>query len=408
MKSTTCRVCNGTLGSVVLDLGSTTLANELVTRLGEQKKYPLEIVVCKDCQYVQLTETVDPSELFSHYTFESGISAMNIKHFNDFASWSIDNKYAKKSGAILEIASNDGTLLKAFQSKGYETLGVDPAVNIAAQANKNGIETICGFFNKELAEKIQLEHGNFNCIIANNVMAHIPDLNEFVSSFRHCLSTNGVFIFEVAYLIDSIKQMDAFQCYHEHLFYSTITAVKGLLQRNDMEIVDVVRIPTQNGSIRVVAQMTNGPRGRWVENKEWLAAEEGIEQQIISWNEKIQQTGKNLKEKLQQYSDEYKTVALFGVSAKSTTMLQTFGIDKELIDFAIDSSFLKQGQYTSGSHLLIKSPSCLYTEKIDVVLVGAWNFFEGIRKNHSDWKGKWLLPIPEVKEISQNEDIVSI
>lgn len=396
MKIKNCRLCGGEFGPVCIDMGSTSLANQLVTSPKPQNRYPLEVVVCRDCRHVQLNELIDPTVLFGNYSFTSGVSQINIDHFNQYAVDTLKKHPLPKGEKVLEVASNDGTLLKAFKSLGMEVLGIEPAANIAALANKDSIPTECCFFNEAEAIRLRSKHGTFKIICANNVFAHVEDLIGFTKGIKQLLHREGVFILEVAYLIDMIKNLDAFQIYHEHLDYWTIESFLTFFQQQGMEVRDVERTSPQGGSLRVTVGFPSG-KG-WKKREEWLLEEEGIENQLKDFADKIVLLGKKLRDLLFLYREQHKTVALFGVSAKSTTLLQTFGLG-DLIDVAIDTSFLKQGKYTSGTHILIESPNILYNEKIDVIVIGAWNFAKGIMKNHKDWNGRWILPLPSVKII---------
>lgn len=401
MKVFKCRLCKGNLSEPKLNLGSTPLANEFVKTLESQDLFPLEVCVCENCGHYQLNQSIDPERLFRNYYFVAGTSPVNVEHFHKYAIDMVEKFHLKPGSRILDVASNDGVLLQHFKDLGMEVLGIDPAENIAKIANEKGIPTISEFFSNEYADKMLIEHGTFDLITANNVFAHVPDMIGFTEGVRKLLKPNGVFTFEVSYFTDVCNKTLFDTIYHEHSSYHTITPLISFFQFHKMKLFNVEPISNHGGSVRIFVQHVYGDHLSCDSDVSYFVKEEyNIEQKVKILQKEITLLGHELKEKLLALKFQGKSIAIYGVPAKATTLMYALGIDEKLIDFAVDDAPLKQNTFTPGKHIPVLPTSAIYEKNPDVLLVLAWNFADSIIKNHSNFKGKWIVPIPELKEIN--------
>ncbi len=419
MKVSNCRLCNSKLSEPKLNLGKTPLANEFIKEKIEQDLFPLEVCVCEGCGHYQLNEQADPERMFRNYYYVAGTSPVNVEHFRQYAQ-SMITKFNLKSGSkILDIASNDGTLLKHFKDLGMSVLGIDPAKNLAEEANKDGIPTIPEFFTEQYAATISEKYGQFDLITANNVFAHCPNLIDFTKGVRKLLKSNGVFSFEVSYFGDVVDKNLFDTLYHEHTSYHTIKPLISFFNLHHMKIIDLEFIPNHGGSVRIFVSNKDeaNAKGYWCPScgKEHAADlhyytipsvinayknEANIAIQIRQLQKNIKLLGYELREKLQEFKSQGKSIAIYGVPAKATTLMYALNIDEKVIDFAVDDAVLKQGTYTPGKHISVLHPDVIYEKKPDVLLVLGWNFAESIIKKHSAFKGTWIVPLPEIKVIN--------
>lgn len=411
-----CRICNTSLKKMVLTFPPTPPANEFVKEPYEQQKYPLDLLECEKCGHVQLSVVVNPETLFKDYVYVSGTSSSFVNHFKEYAESIVNQFKLEKNKIVLDIGSNDGTLLKAFKEHNLTVVGVDPAEKIAAQANKEGIYTINSFFNLDAVKKIKYKFGKIDIITANNVFAHTEDLNEFVKNVRKLLSKDGVFIFECSYLVDMINNMGWDMCYHEHVSMHAVAPLMALFALNKMKIFKIDRVNTHGGSIRVFVSKEKSshdimPLDSFLkeENELGLKISKKIRKQynllknntdiFKEYSLKINNLGEHMLDFLKEIKSNNKKIVGFGAPAKFCTLSHAFGINKDLIDFVIDDNPLKQGLYTPGNHLKVVSSDYLKNNDIDYVVIFAWNFADSIIKNNSFYKGKWIVPIPEFKVI---------
>jgi SAM-dependent methyltransferase len=398
MKVFNCRLCKGQLSEPKLNLGKTPLANEFLKEPKQQDLFPLEVCVCEDCGHYQLNEQIDPERVFRDYVYVAGISPVNVEHFRQYAVKMVDQLQLKSGSKVLDIASNDGTLLQHFKNLGMEVLGIDPARNLAEEANKKGIPTIPEFFTETYANEILKKYGQFDLITANNVFAHIPDMIGFTKGVKKLLSPDGIFTFEVSYFMDVCKKSLFDTIYHEHSSYHTINPLISFFRRCGLDILDVESIPNHGGSIRVFVDHSTG----YVRSVEYghklVEKEHHINKKIARLQKDIKLLGYELREKLQHYKDQNNSIAIYGTPAKCTTLMYTLDIDEKIIDFAVEDNLLKQGTYTPGKHIPVLASSAIYERKPNVLLVLAWNFAESIMKKHSNFEGTWIVPLPELKE----------
>lgn len=414
-----CKVCyqNNTLVKV-LSLPATPPANEFVEKEIEQEKYPLDLMECNKCGFVQLSVQVDPSILFKNYVYVSGTSQVFINHFKDYAKSMVEQFELKKTyytPKVLDIGSNDGTLLKAFKEYGLDVIGVDPAENIAKKANQDGIFTIPKFLDDSVCFEILQKYGYLDLITANNVFAHNSDLWAFLTHVKNMLTDDGVFVFECAYIVDMIKNISFDQIYSEHYYTHSISALMELFRIHNLRMFNIEKVNTHGGSIRVYVCNENAKHKDKVLLKSFVEEEVNLGLKASKWildkynlklsnknifkeySDKIDLLKNKLKSKLLELKSENKRVVGFGAPAKFCTLSHAFGITKDLIEVIIDDSKLKQNLLTPGNHIPVVSSKYLKENDIDYVVVFAWNFADSIIKNNSEYKGKWIVPIPEFK-----------
>lgn len=403
----TCRLCGGTDLTEVLSLAPTPPANAFVPadRLGErQETFPLDVFFCESCGHVQLLDVVDPRVLFESYVYVSGTSPVFVKHFEDYAAFVVDAYQPDPKRLVIDIGSNDGTLLRFFKNRGYPVQGVDPAKDIARQATANGIDTVADFFTPALARQIRAEKGPACVVTANNVFAHADDLTGIVAGVRELLADDGVFVFEVSYLLDVYTDTLFDTIYHEHVAYHSVKPLKTFFAANGMELITARRVGSHGGSLRGVAQLVGGRREaeQSVDALIALEADLGLDKSatLKAFGAKIDVVKNRLTSELKRIKAEGKTIAGFGAPAKATTLMYHFGIGPDVVDFIVDDSPLKQGLFTPGLHVPVVPSSALYERKPDYVVILAWNFARPIMEKHAAYAeagGHFIVPLPQVE-----------
>lgn len=403
----TCRLCGSRRLTEVVRLAPTPPANAFVpeTGLGKvQERFPLDVFFCEDCAHVQLLDVVDPRILFEHYVYVSGTSPVFVKHFDDYAAFVMDRFKPVPGGLVLDIGSNDGTLLSFFQKAGMRVLGIDPAQEISAEATSRGIPTICGFFGADKGAEIASAHGKAEVITANNVFAHIDDLSGVVDGVRGLLSPSGVFVFEVSYLVDVFEKTLFDTIYHEHLDYHSVGPLVRFFAAKGMELIEAVRVDSHGGSLRGIAQLKGGPHAVGESVGELVALEErlGLDKAatLSKFAADIEALGAELNALLKKLKAEGKRIGGFGAPAKATTLMYHFGIGPDLIDFIIDDSPLKQGLFSPGMHIPVVSSADGFARRPDYLVILAWNFATPIIAKNAAFReggGKFIVPIPKVE-----------
>lgn len=408
-----CRSCSHAGLVPVLSLGEMPLANRLLTReqLGEpEPTYPLDLVFCPHCALVQITETVPPEELFREYLYYSSFSDTVLENAASIANRLIGERKLDGDSLVVEIASNDGYLLKNYQRQGIPVLGIEPARNIARAAQQGGIETLAEFFNHSLAEQLCTRGKQADLIHANNVIAHVADLHGVASGMATLLKPDGVAVVENHYVKDLIDLVEFDSIYHEHLCYYSATSFQALFQQHGLALVDVERLPIHGGSLRVFFQRADGPQSLRIQGArrvQKLLAEEaawGVDKPDFyqGFGCRVDDLRRRLVALLHEIKQAGHNIAVYGASAKSTTLLNSFGIGAETLDYVVDRSAVKQGRYTPGTHLPIYSPDTLLETRPDYVLLLAWNFAEEIMGQQAAYLqqgGQLIVPIPELAVI---------
>ncbi len=402
--SPSCLGCGGKNLKPFLDLGRHILANTYLRQPADDSyKFPLNVSFCEDCFLVQLRYIVDREFLFSNYAYFSSTSPQLIGYFDEYAD-SVAKRFGGKiENKVLEIASNDGVLLKAFKKRGFWILGVDPAQNIAEQANQEGIRTIPEFFGRSCARDIEAAYGKMGLIAANNVLAHTDEPGEILAGVKELLADNGVFAAEVQYLADLIEHGEFDNVYHEHVFYFSFLALNSLFEKYGLEIFDVKHTPAQGGSLRVFASHPGAfKKEKSVGQLLNLEKKKGLNEYRIfeKFGDKVSALKENLTSLLVKIKKEGKKIAGYGAPAKGNTLMQSFGINSEILDYIVDNAPSKQGRLTPGTNIPIKSPDCLKAGPPDYLLILAWNYADSIIQKENWFKekgGKFIVPIPQLK-----------
>lgn len=405
----TCRLCGSRAFTRVIELTPTPPANAFVAEdqlAVPQPCYPLDVFFCEDCAHVQLLDVVDPAVLFEDYVYVSGTSPVFVEHLRGQAESVVDRFGLGAGDLAVDIGSNDGTALRAYLAHGLSVLGVDPARDIAEQANASGIETMVAFFTPEIAEDIRAERGPAAVISANNVFAHVDDLSGFADGVRRLLAPGGVFVFEVSYLLDVFEKNLFDTIYHEHLAYHSVGPLKRFLERHGLQLFDAVRVAPHGGSLRGYVQLHDGPHLSTGAVEELIAAEveRGIDraETFRTFAANIDSLKDQLGSLLRGLKGEGKALAGFGAPAKATTLMYHFGLGGDVLDFVVDDSPLKQGLFTPGLHIPVLPSSAIYERRPDYVLLLAWNFAEPIISKHQaflDAGGHFIVPSPKVEVI---------
>jgi hypothetical protein len=405
---TACRLCGGSGLQGVLSLGRTPLANALLTndQLGaDEETYPLDLAFCSSCSLVQITETVSPEKLFREYVYLSSYSDTMLHHAAALSAQLLDSQRLNAQSLVIEVASNDGYLLKFYKRAGTNVLGIEPALNVAEIAEtEHSIPTVREFFSEELSQRLRQEGHRADVIHAHNVLAHVPELNGFVRGLGGLITQNGVIVIEVPYVKDMIDRCEFDTIYHEHLSYFSFTALNTLVTRNGLFIQRVERVPIHGGTLRVFVGNTNDKVEPSVAN---LLNEEstwgvGNLRFYSGFGERVEQLRNELLTLLQNLKAQDKRIAVYGASAKGSTLLNYAGIGRETLDYVVDRSSIKQGLYTPGTHLQIHAPEKLVEDMPDYVLLLTWNFAKEILEQQAEYRrrgGRFIIPIPSVSVV---------
>lgn len=399
-----CLGCGGILPEPFLDLGRTPLANSYLRP--EQLDLPeesfrLAVAYCPLCHLVQLTDRVPPEKMFREYLYFSSYSDSFLAHARAMANSLIEKFGLDSTSRVLEIASNDGYLLQYFLERGVAVLGVEPARNIAAQAQRRGIPTLNRFFAEDAVGEILTRFGRADLIVGNNVLAHVPGINGFLAAVAACLKPEGCAVFEFPYLKELLDNTEFDTIYHEHVFYYSLSAVKGLAARAGLELFDVEFHPVHGGSLRALLQH-HGRRAIQPAVTAMLAAEDasGLTScgHYVSFGLRVEALRAGLIKLLKQLKGAGRRLAAYGAPAKGNTLLNYCGIRRDLLDFTVDRSPHKQGMLLPGSHLPILAPAELLARSPDYTLILPWNLADeivGQQREYLRAGGRFIVPVPE-------------
>ena len=397
-----CRSCGAADLHPVLSLGSTPLANSLLTAdqlAGPEPAYPLDLCLCRVCALVQITETVPPDVLFRDYLYFSSFSDTMLRHAEELANRLTTDRGLGAESLVAEAASNDGYLLGFYRALGVPVLGIEPARNVALVAEERGIPTIAEFFDARLAQRLAAEGRRPDVFHANNVLAHVADLNGFVEGIAIVLAEGGEAVIEAPYVKEMIDRCEFDTIYHEHLCYFSLTALDALFERHGLVVADVERIPVHGGSLRVFvrrrgASVARGVHDLRAEEAGWCVSDPAPYEAFAA---RVAQLGQELTALLGRLKSEGRTIAAYGAAAKGSTLLNVFGIGTETLDFVVDRSTVKIGRYMPGVHLRIDPPERLLEKMPDYLLLLAWNLADEIMSQQDEYRtrgGRFIVPVP--------------
>lgn len=409
-RRTACRACDTEPLAPFIELGPQPLANSFLTDLEKEAatepKFPLDVALCRKCGLVQILDVVDPEFLFRDYIYVTGTSDTIAVHNQKYAAAVKDALSLSADDLVVEVASNDGSLLLEFQKLGVKTLGVEPARNIAKTARERGVETIEDFFDSTVGPRLKEERGPARAVIGNNVLAHVDTPRDFLQGAAALIGPGGRVVVEVPYIEEFVERNEYDTVYHEHHSYFSVAALMHLFEAAGLTLQKVDRVPVHGGSIRVWAgHADEAPHAPAVV----LMAEEEKKRGYTSF-ERYQRFANEVKAQrsamnglLRDLKTAGHSVVGYGAPAKGNTMLNYCGIDASLVAYTVDKNPLKVGKYTPGSHLLVRPPEVLVEEQPDYVLILAWNFAEEIMRQQDAYRkagGKFIIPIPKPEVVS--------
>ncbi len=403
-----CRFCETPLEHTFVDLGVSPLANSyLKTEQLQQMEpfYPLHVYVCKNCHLVQLPLAQSPEEIFSDYAYFSSYSESWLKHAKTYTEQMVKRFGFGPHSQIVEIASNDGYLLQYFKEKSIPVLGIEPAKNVAEAAQKAGIPTIVKFFGTQTARELATEGKYADLLLGNNVLAHVPDLNDFLKGMKIIIKPQGVITMEFPHLMRLMKENQFDTIYHEHFSYFSFITVEKIFASHGLTIFDVDELSTHGGSLRIYARHVEdiakpvSQRVTALKNREESAGFRLLEN-YFSFSEKVKETKRKILTFLIEAKRNGKSIAGYGAPAKGNTLLNYCGIRTDFIDYTVDRSPHKQSHYLPGTHIPIYNPDKIRETKPDYLIILPWNLKEEIVEQMSyirDWRGKFVVFIPEVR-----------
>lgn len=399
-----CRSCRSRGLTGILDLGLMPLSDGLLTesqlQRGEEFKYPLEVAYCPNCTLVQILDTIEPEKLFCEdYPYYSSFSDTLLEHSRLNVLSMIERRRLSGESFVVELASNDGYLLRNYVENGIPCLGIDPAEGPAKAAAEASVPTLCEFFTEELAEKLAKDEQRADVLHANNVLAHVADTNGFVRGIRTVLKNDGVAVLEVPYVRDLVDHCEFDTIYHEHLCYFSVTSLDYLFRANGLFLNDIERLSIHGGSIRLYVcryeQVEKSVRGI-LEEERRLGVDTASYYEDFA--EKVRAVRKQIKGLLAGLKAENMSVAAYGAAAKGAIMLNYIGAGTDVIDYVVDRNVHKQGKFMPGVHIPIRDPETLLQNRPDYAMILPWNFKDEIISQQAQYReqgGKFIIPIPK-------------
>jgi hypothetical protein len=402
-----CRFCGAELDRVFVDLGMSPLCETFLTadELNRMEPfYPLRVYVCEECWLVQLEEYVSPQEIFGFYPYFSSYSASWLRHAERFVESAIDRFKLNGSNLVVELGSNDGYLLQYFVKAGIPVIGIEPAANVAAEANDKGVPTRNVFFDETTARDLREESIRADLIVGNNVLAQVPDLNGFVAGIAALLADEGVVTLEWPHLLRLVQGNQFDTIYHEHFSYFSFSVMGRIADAHSLQVFDVEELPSHGGSLRVFLQHQDGPH-RVSESVPQMLEKERLEgmtrgDYYSAFGNRVESVKRNLLKFLIEAKENRHVVIGYGAPGKGNTLLNYCGIRSDLLPYTVDRNPLKQGRFLPGTHIPIKEPDAINETKPDFVLILPWNLKDEIVAQMHEirsWGGKFVVPIPEVE-----------
>jgi SAM-dependent methyltransferase len=406
VNANTCRSCGAALGRTVFDLGLVPLANEYPASEREcetEQRFPLKVRLCEQCWLLQLEEAVPPSRLFSDYAYFSSYSDTWMNHAKEFVDNSRERWQLDGRSLVIEVASNDGYLLRHFVALGIPVLGIDPAENVVPTALAAGVPTEVGFFGLDLAERLAEQGVRADLVVANNVFAHVPDTNDFAAGFARVLGAEGVLSIEFPELATMLLGTQFDQIYHEHVFYFSLLSCEAILGRNGLRVIDVERLATHGGSLRVTACHDSAGRGEEVsvsikreeERQLGLAGTDVYDAFATAANRRAA----SVRSFLERAAANGKRVVGYGAAAKGNTLLNFCGVSTREVAYVVDRSPHKQGHFLPGTHIPVFAPDKLLSDHPDYVIVLAWNLLDEVQASLPEvraWGGSFVTTMPSL------------
>lgn len=394
----------------VLALGPQPLANAFLRSPDEfrsEASYPLDLHFCAVCSLVQLVDVIDPELLFRDYIYVTGTSDTMRAHNAAYARSLVASLGLGRDDLVVEIASNDGSLLRCFKQHGVRTLGVEPAANLVVMARAGGIESVERFFTADAARELRGERGPARAVVANNVLAHVDDTLDFLRGCRELLADDGLLVFEVPYLRDLLDRLEYDTVYHEHLCYFSVTALRRLCETAGLAIARVEQVPVHGGSLRVWAGSDRTYPAHADDVQALVEAERagglGDVARFERFAGEVARSREALRGLIEELHRGGRTVAGYGAPAKGNTLLNYCGIDRRLLPFTVDKNPLKVGTYTPGTHIPVRPVSALLERRPEYVLILAWNFADEIMQQQREYRaggGRFIIPLPEPRVVA--------
>lgn len=405
-KYQSCRFCNSKKILKVIDLGLMPLAGGFLKRKSDfkkEKKYPLQLMFCKECYLLQTSVSINSDILFKKYFYFSSSIKTLIEYFEKCAIKA--RKYLKKNSFVVEIGCNDGAFLKALQKHGYNALGIDPATNVVKPKIKEGLLIINNYFSEKLAKKIVKKYGKADAVYSFHSLAHIPDMHSIVKGIKILLKPEGYLAFEVHYLGNLLDELQYDMIYHEHLHYYSLLTIKNLFIQYDMDIFNIERNNLRAGSITFYVQSKEtGKRkiSRKVKNLEKLELRQKLNTPFpyVNFNKKIKKTKKDLLKLLDKLGKNKKIITGYGASGRGTVIMNYCELNTKTLEFVVDDAPAKHGSFMPGTHNPIYPSSELINRKSDYSVVFAWPFINEVQKRNKEYikrGGKFIIPLPKVK-----------
>jgi 2-polyprenyl-3-methyl-5-hydroxy-6-metoxy-1,4-benzoquinol methylase len=405
-----CRFCNQQLRHLFLSLGSSPLANSYLSKEELHQKeiyYPLDVYVCDHCFLVQLQAYETPERIFGDYAYFSSYADTWLEHAKDYVDKMTDLFRLGSDSHVVEIASNDGYLLQYFVEKGIPALGIEPARNVAEVARGKGIPTETIFFGMETAKQLASEGKYADLLVGNNVLAHVPNLNDFVMGLKILLKPQGIITMEFPHLIRLMEETLFDTIYHEHFSYFCFFTVEKIFQAHGLTLFDVEELPTQGGSLRIYARHKEdrtkpvSERVYQLKQKEIKAGYTDINH-YLSFDAKVKAAKKDILKFLTKVKEDGKSIVGYGAPAKGNTLLNYCGIGMNFIEYTVDRNPHKQGRYLPGSHIPIEKPEKIKETKPDFLFILPWNLKDEIMEQMAfirEWGGKFVILIPQLRVI---------
>lgn len=405
-----CRFCGWSLSHTFVDLGMSPLCESFLTsaQLNQTEPfYPLHVYVCENCFLVQLQEYVSPENIFTEYAYFSSYSDSWLRHAKTYTDLIVDRFNLGPQSQVVELASNDGYLLQYFVEKGVPVLGIEPAANVAKAAIKKGIPTVVKFFGTKTAQELSAERGKADLLLGNNVLAHVPDLNDFVAGMRVLLKPSGVITMEFPHLLRLMDENQFDTIYHEHFSYFSLATVEKVFAAHALTLFDVEELPTHGGSLRIYvchSENVDNPVTRRVID---LKAREEVAgftrlKTYLCFAQKVEETKRNILNFMIKAKQKGKSIAGYGAPGKGNTLLNYCGIRTDFIDYTVDRNPYKHGKYTPGTHIPIYNLDKISETKPDYIFILPWNLKTEIMEQLTyvrEWGAQFVVPIPEVTQL---------